>query len=87
MKKPYQIQSQRAVKQLETMAADGNAAVQMVLPLAEMVFFLPVDDGWCSGGPAEDARKCGCPAYCQRLAIGLLAGVIDLPFRAEAVIG
>ena len=37
MKKPYQIESQRAVKQLEMMAADGNPAVQMVLPLAEMV--------------------------------------------------
>lgn len=31
MKKPYQIESQRAVKQLEMMAADGNPAVQMVL--------------------------------------------------------
>src|SRR5438874_6253344 len=37
MKKPYQIESQRAVRQLEEMAADGNPAVQMVLPLAEMV--------------------------------------------------
>jgi hypothetical protein len=36
MKKPYQIESQRAVKQFEAMAADGNPAVQMVLPLAEM---------------------------------------------------
>jgi hypothetical protein len=33
MKKPYQIEAQRAVKQLEAMAADdGNPAVQMVLP-------------------------------------------------------
>ena len=40
MKKPYQIESQRAVKQLETMAAEGNPAVQMVLPLAEMVGWL-----------------------------------------------
>ena len=31
MKKPYQIEAQRAVKQLEAMAADGNPAVQMVL--------------------------------------------------------
>jgi hypothetical protein len=37
MKKPYQIESQRAVKQLGEMAADGNPSVQMVLPLAEMV--------------------------------------------------
>ena len=37
MKKPYQIEAQRAVKQLEAMAADGNPAVQMVLPMAEMV--------------------------------------------------
>src|SRR5712692_7484292 len=40
MKKPYQIASQRAVRQLEEMAADGNPAVQMVLPLAEMVGWL-----------------------------------------------
>jgi len=40
MKKPYQIESQRAVKQLERMAAEGNPAVQMVLPLAEMVGWL-----------------------------------------------
>jgi hypothetical protein len=35
MKKPYQIESQRAVNELEAMAADGNPAVQMVLPMAE----------------------------------------------------
>ena len=29
MKKPYQIESQRAVKRLEKMAAEGNPAVQM----------------------------------------------------------
>ncbi len=40
MKKPYQIESQRAVRRLEEMAADGNPAVQMVLPLAEMVSWL-----------------------------------------------
>ena len=33
MKKPYQIEAQRAVKQLEAMAANGNAAVQM-MPMA-----------------------------------------------------
>ena len=37
MKKPYQIESQRAVKQLEAMAATGNRSVQMVLPMAEML--------------------------------------------------
>jgi hypothetical protein len=37
MKKPYQIESQRAVKRFEEMAADGNPAVQMVLPMTEMV--------------------------------------------------
>src|SRR5207248_2626078 len=33
MKKPYQIEAQRAVRQLEEMATDGNPAVQMVLPM------------------------------------------------------
>ena len=37
MKKPYQIEAQRAVKQLEAMATEGNPAVQMMLPMAEMV--------------------------------------------------
>jgi hypothetical protein len=49
MKKPYQIESQRAVKQLEAMAADGNPAVQMVLPMAEMV-------GWLRKGVGELIR-------------------------------
>jgi len=35
MKRPYQIDAQRAVKQLETMATDGNPAVQMMLPMAD----------------------------------------------------
>jgi hypothetical protein len=52
MKKPYQIESQRAVKQLEAMAADGNAAVQMVLPMAEMV-------GWLRKGVGELIRQAG----------------------------
>ena len=34
MKKPYQIESQRAVKRLEEMAADGNPVVQLV-PVGE----------------------------------------------------
>ena len=40
MKKPYQIESQRAVRRLEQMVAEGNAALQMVLPMAEMVGWL-----------------------------------------------
>jgi putative transposase len=52
MKKPYQIESQRAVKQLAEMAAEGNPAVQMVLPLAEMV-------GWLRKGVGELIRQAG----------------------------
>src|ERR1700704_5438871 len=52
MKKPYQIESQRAVKQLEAMAADGNPAVQMVLPMAEML-------GWLRKGVGELIRQAG----------------------------
>jgi len=52
MKKPYQIEAQRAVKQLEAMAADGNPAVQMVLPMAEMV-------GWLRKGVGELIRQAG----------------------------
>src|SRR5215467_11419276 len=52
MKKPYQIESQRAVKQFEAMAAEGNPAVQMVLPLAEMV-------GWLRKGVGELIRQAG----------------------------
>ena len=40
MKKPYQIESQRAVRRLEEMAVDGNPAIRMVLPMAEMVGWL-----------------------------------------------
>ena len=43
MKKPYQIEAQRAVKHLEGMAAEGNPAVQMVLPMAEVVGWLAYD--------------------------------------------
>src|ERR1035438_5916290 len=50
MKKPYQIEAQRAVKQLEAMAGDGNPAVQMVLPMAEMV-------GWLRKGVGELIRS------------------------------
>jgi putative transposase len=52
MKKPYQIESQRAVKQLEQMAEEGNPAVQMVLPMAEMV-------GWLRQGVGELIRQAG----------------------------
>lgn len=52
MKKPYQIESQRAVKRLEEMAAEGNPAVQMMLPMAEMV-------GWLRKGVGELIRQAG----------------------------
>jgi len=52
MKKPYQIEAQRAVRQLEEMAADGNPAVQMVLPMAEMV-------GWLRQGVGALIRQAG----------------------------
>jgi len=52
MKKPYQIEAQRAVKQLEEMAAEGNPAVQMVLPMAEML-------GWLHKGVGELIRQAG----------------------------
>src|ERR1700758_3470289 len=52
MKKPYQIEAQRAVRQLEEMAADENPAVQMVLPMAEMV-------GWLRQGVGALIRQAG----------------------------
>ena len=52
MKKPYQIESQRAVKRLEEMAAEGNPAVQLVLPMAEML-------GWLRQGVGELIRQAG----------------------------
>ena len=52
MKKPYQIETQRAVKQFEAMAAEGNPAVQMMLPMAEMV-------GWLRKGVGELVRQAG----------------------------
>ena len=52
MKKPYQIETQRAVKQFEAMAAEGNPAVQMVLPMAEMM-------GWLRKGVGELIRQAG----------------------------
>jgi putative transposase len=52
MKKPYQIEAQRAVKQLEAMAATGDPAVQMVLPMADIV-------GWLHKGVGELIRQAG----------------------------
>ena len=52
MKKPYQIEAQRAVRQLEAMAADENPAVQMMLPMAEMV-------GWLRQGVGALIRQAG----------------------------
>lgn len=52
MKKPYQIESQRAVKRFEEMATEGNPAVQMMLPMAEMV-------GWLRKGVGELIRQAG----------------------------
>ena len=52
MTKPYQIEAQRAIKQLDAMAADGNPAVQMMLPMAEMM-------GWLRKGVGELIRQAG----------------------------
>ena len=52
MKKPYQIESLRAVKRLEEMAAAGNPSVQMLLPMAEIV-------GWLQQGVGELVRQAG----------------------------
>src|SRR5437879_4387842 len=69
MKKPYQIEAQRAVKQLEAMAADGNLAVQMVLPMAEMVGWLRKGVGAFDG--SDDAgRSSGTGRQAQRAAGG-----------------
>jgi putative transposase len=52
MKKPYQIESQRAVKRLEEIAGEGNLTVQMVLPMVEMV-------GWLRKGVGELVCQAG----------------------------
>lgn len=52
MNKPYQIESQRAVKRFQEMAGEGNPAVQMVLPMAEMM-------GWLRKGVGELIRQAG----------------------------
>jgi transposase-like protein len=52
MRKPYQIDARRAVQQLQEMAVEGNPAVQLVLPMAEMV-------GWLRQGVGELIRQAG----------------------------
>jgi len=52
MKKPYQIESQKAVKRLERMAAEGDPTVQLVLPMAETL-------GWVRRGVGELIRQAG----------------------------
>ena len=52
MNKPYQIEAQRAVKRFQEMAGEGNPAVQMVLPMAEMM-------GWLRKGVGELIRQAG----------------------------
>jgi transposase-like protein len=52
VKKPYQIESLRAVKRLEEMAAEGNPTVQMLLPMAQMV-------GWLKKGVNELVLRAG----------------------------
>ena len=52
MKKPYQIESQQAVKRLERIAAEGNPDVQLVLPMAETL-------GWLRKGVGELVRQAG----------------------------
>lgn len=50
MKKPYQIEAQRAVQRFERMAAERDPAVQMVLPMAEFI-------GWLRKGVGELVRQ------------------------------
>ena len=52
MKKPYQIEGQRAVKRLEQMTAEGDPAVQMGLPMAEAMV-------WLKEGVGELIRQAG----------------------------
>ena len=71
MKKPYQIEAQRAVNRLEEMAAEGNPAVQMVLPMAEMV-------GWLRKGVGELVRQAG---------LQLMSLLMDSTSGSSAVLG
>jgi len=52
MKKPYQIESQQAVKRLERLAAEGDPTVQLVLPMVETI-------GWLRKGVGELIRQAG----------------------------
>jgi hypothetical protein len=52
MKKPYQIEAQRAVKRFAEMAADGSLPGQMMLPLGELM-------GWLKKGVGELIREAG----------------------------
>ncbi len=55
MKKPSQLEEQRAGKQLEGMAAEGNPPVQTALPMAEML-------GWLRKCVGELIRQAGLQA-------------------------
>lgn len=52
MKKPYQIERQRAVKRFAEMAAEGSRSIQLALPMAEVV-------GWLQKGVSELMREAG----------------------------
>ena len=52
MKKPYQVEAQRAVKRFEETASQGNPAVQLVLPMAGAM-------GWLRQGVGELIRQAG----------------------------
>jgi putative transposase len=49
MRKPYQIESQRALNRFEELVLEGNLAVQILLPMAEMV-------GWLHKGVGERSQ-------------------------------
>src|SRR5438034_11778099 len=70
MKKPYQIKAQRAVKQFEAMAADGNPAVQMVLPLAEWRDCEPRGEGCLSAAPPARRSVFGCRSIATAVGTG-----------------
>jgi transposase-like protein len=52
MKKPYQIEGQRAVRRLEQMTAESNLTAQMMLPMAEAMV-------WLKQGVGELIRQAG----------------------------
>jgi hypothetical protein len=58
MKNLFQTEAQQAVKQFAARAADGNPAVQMALPLAEMA-------GRLCKGVTELVRQAGTASSCQ----------------------